>query len=79
MVVCNHVLFSTLWLLITMWDVSNKILRKIQGAIQKYLWSGKEQLTHTKVSWTKCYMKKKLGALGWLIQRWPKLVYYANG
>lgn len=45
-VICNHVMHSTLWLLIIFWGDSNKMLRNIMGAIRNYLWSGQEQLTH---------------------------------
>ena len=63
-VICNQVLLSTLWFFTTVWGGSNKILRKIRGAIRNYLWSGKEQLTRTRVSWRECCMKKKDGGLG---------------
>ena len=63
-VICNQVLLSTLWFFITVWGGSNKILRSIRGAIRNYLWSGKEQLTQTRVSWKVCCMKKKVGGLG---------------
>jgi hypothetical protein len=43
---------------------SNKILSKIRGAIRNYFWSGKEQLTRTRVSWRECCIKKKYGGLG---------------
>lgn len=43
---------------------SNKILRKIKGAIRDYLWLGKEQQTRTRVSWRICCMKRKNGELG---------------
>ena len=63
-VICNQVLLSILWFFITVWGGSNKILSKIRGAIRNYLWSGKEQLTRTRVSWRECCMKKKYGGLG---------------
>ena len=63
-VICNQVLLSTLWFFITVWGSSNKILTKIRGAIKNYLWSGKEQLTRTRVSWRECCLKKKHGGLG---------------
>ena len=63
-VICNQVFLSTLWFFITVWGGSNKILRSIRGAIRNYLWSGKEQLTRTRVSWKECCMKKKNGGLG---------------
>ena len=63
-VICNQVLLSTLWFFITVWGGSNKILRRIRGAIRNYLWSGKEQLTRTRVSWQECCMRKKKGGLG---------------
>ena len=65
-VICNQVLLSTLWFFITILGGggSNKILRKMRGAIRKSLWSGKEQLTYTRVSWKECCMKKKVGGLG---------------
>ena len=63
-VICNQVLSSTLWFFITVWGGSNKILRKIRGAIRNYLWAGKEQLTCTRVSWRECCMRKKNGGLG---------------
>ena len=62
--ICNQVLFSTLWFFITIWGGSNKVLRKIRGAIRNYMWSGKEQLTRTRVSWQECCFKKKYGSLG---------------
>ena len=63
-VICNQVLLSTLWFFITVWGGSNKILRKIRGAIRNYLWSGKEQLTRTRINWRECCMRKKNGGLG---------------
>ena len=63
-IICNQVLLSTLWFFITVWGGSNKILRRIRGAIRNYLWSGKEQLTRTRVSWGECCLKKKKGGLG---------------
>ena len=48
-VICNQVLLSTLWFFITVWGGSNKILKKIRGAIRNCMWSGKEQLTRTRV------------------------------
>jgi hypothetical protein len=63
-VICNQVLLSTLWFFITVWGGSNKILGKVKGAIRNYLWSGKEQLTRTRVSWRECCLKKKEGGLG---------------
>lgn len=44
-VICNQMLLLTLWFFITVWGGSNKILKKIRGAIRNYIWSGKEQLT----------------------------------
>lgn len=35
-VICNQVLLSTLWFFITVWGGSNKILRRIRGAIRNY-------------------------------------------
>ena len=58
-IICNQVLLSTLWFFITVWGGSNKILRKIRGAIRNYLWSGKEQLTRTRINWRECCLKKK--------------------
>ena len=58
-VICNQVLLSTLWFFVTVWGGSNKILKKIRGAIRNYLWSGKEQLIRTRVSWKECCLKKK--------------------
>ena len=49
-VICNQVLFSTLWFFITVWGGSNKIINEIRGAIRNYLWLGREQLTRTRVS-----------------------------
>lgn len=63
-VICNQVLFSILWFFITVWRGSNKVLRKIRVAIRNYMWSGKEQLTRTRVSWKECCMRKKHGGLG---------------
>ena len=63
-VICNYVLLSILWFFITVWGGSNKILKKIRGAIRNYLWSGKDQLTRTRVSWKKCCLRKKDGGLG---------------
>ena len=63
-VICNQVLLSTLWFFITVWGVSNKVLRKIRGDIRNYMWSGKKQLTRTRVSWQECCLKKKYGGLG---------------
>ena len=63
-VICNHVLLFILWFFITVWRGSNKTLSKIRGAIRNYLWSGKEQLTRTKISWRECCLKKKCGGLG---------------
>ena len=63
-VICNQVLLSTLWFFITVWDGSNKILTKMRGTIRNYLWSGKKQLTRTRVSWRECCLKKKYGGLG---------------
>ena len=63
-VICNLVLFSTLWFFIMVWGGSNKTLRNIRGAIRNYLYSRKEQLTRTRVSWRECCMKKKEGGLG---------------
>ena len=63
-VICNQVLLSTLWFFITVWGGSNNILEKIRGAIRNYLWSGKEQLTRTRVSWKECCVKKKYGGFG---------------
>lgn len=63
-VICNQVQLSTLWFFIKVWGGSNKILKKIRGAIRNYLWSGKEQLTRTIVSWRECCLKKKYGGLG---------------
>ena len=37
-VICSQVLFSTLWFLITVWGISNKILQQIRGAIR--IWKG---------------------------------------
>lgn len=50
-IICNHVHLSTLWFFITIWGGSNKILRRIHGAIYNYLWWCKYQLTWTCVSW----------------------------
>ena len=36
-IICNHVLLSTLWFFITILGGSNKILTKIRGAIRNYL------------------------------------------
>jgi hypothetical protein len=63
-VLCNQVLLSTLWFFITVWGGSNKVLRKIRGAIRNYMWSGKDQFTRTRVSWQECCLKKKYGGLG---------------
>ena len=63
-VICNQVLLSTLWFFITVWGVSNKVLRKIRGDIRNYMWSRKEQLTRTRISWQECCLKKKYGGLG---------------
>lgn len=57
-VICNHILLSTLWFFITVWIGSNKILGKIREDIPNYMWSCKEKLTHTKVSWGECCLKK---------------------
>ena len=63
-IICNQMLLSTLWFFITVGGGSNKILGKIRGAIRNYLWSGKEQLTRTRVSWKECCVIKKYGGLG---------------
>ena len=64
-VICSQVLLSTLWFFIMVCGGgSNKTLTKIKGAIRNYLWSGKEQLTRTRVSWRECCLKKKFGGLG---------------
>ena len=63
-VICNQVFLSTPWFLITVWGGSNKILTKIRGAIRNYLYSGKEQLTRTRVSWRECCLTKRYGGLG---------------
>lgn len=63
-VIYNHIFLSTLWFFIIVCGGSNKILRKFRGAIRNYLWSGKEQLTHTRVSWREFCMQKKYGGLG---------------
>lgn len=47
----------------SVWGGSNKIFKKIRGAIRNYLWLGKEQHTRTRVSWRICCMKKKNGGL----------------
>ena len=63
-VICNQVLLSTLWFFIMVWGGSNKILKKIRGAIRNYLWSGKEQHSRTRVSWRECCLRKRDGGLG---------------
>ena len=63
-VICNQVILSTLWFFVTVWGGSNKVLSNFRGAIRNYLWSGKEQLTRTRVSWWECCLKKKKGGLG---------------
>lgn len=45
-IICNNVLLSTLWFFITAWGGSRKIIGKIRGAIQNYLWSGKKSISH---------------------------------
>jgi hypothetical protein len=37
---------------------------KNKGGDSQLLWSGKEQLTRTRVSWQECCLKKKYGGLG---------------
>lgn len=63
-VICNHILLSTLWFLTMVWGCSNKRLRKIINNIHNHLWFGKKNLTHIKVSWRECCLKKKYGGLG---------------
>ena len=65
-------LLSTLWFFITVWGGSNKILDKIRGVIHNYLWSWKEQLIRTRVSWRECCLKKKYGGLGLVNPEAPK-------
>lgn len=58
-VICNHVILFILLFFIIVWQPnSNKIWRKIQGAIRNYLWFGKEQLMCTRVRWKECCIKK---------------------
>lgn len=57
-VISNHVLLSTLWFFIIVCGGTNKILAKIISVICNYLWYGKEQFTHTRVSWKECCFKK---------------------
>lgn len=40
----------------------SKIIKNFKGAIRNYIW-GKEQVTHTEVSWEGCCRKQK-GDLG---------------
>ena len=62
-VICNQMQLSTLWFFYNDVGGSNEILRSIKRVIRNYLWSGKEQLTRTRVSWKVCCMKKKVGGL----------------
>ena len=59
-VICNQVLLSTFWFFITVWGSLKKKLRKIRGAIRNYIWSGKKQLTRTRVFWQECCLKKNM-------------------
>lgn len=63
-VICNHVIMSTLWFFITMWAGSNKTLRKIWSAIHNYRSSGNGQLNRTRVTWKECWIKGKYDGLG---------------
>ena len=63
-VICNHDYYLPCGFFITVWGGSNKILIRIRAAIRNYLWSEKEQLTRTWVSWRECCLKKKNVGLG---------------
>ena len=79
--ICNYVLLSTLWFLIfiTVLGASNKILQKIKGKIRNYHWSGKKQLTHTKINWKDFCIKKKHIGLRMVDPKAPKTTCYVNG
>lgn len=79
MTICNHILLSTMWFFITILGGSNRVLRRIRGAMWNFLWSSKEQLTRTMVSWKECCLKKKLWGLGLVDPKMAKTSHYVNG
>ena len=62
-VMCDQIFFVHIVVFHNGVEGSSKILRIIRDEIQNYLWSGKEQLTRTWMSWKECCMKKNKGGL----------------
>ena len=62
--IVNQVLLSKIWLFITIWGDSNKVIKEIRAMLCNYLWLGHEHHTRTRINWQDSSTKERIGGLG---------------
>ena len=82
--IVKQVLFSTLWIFVSVWQGTVKALAKVKSLLRNFLWSGKEFSARARVNWRDCCVKRKAGGLSLidphaamtgLLGKWVMLAY----